>query len=206
MHDHGVEHQAVARRHRPPADVVLGPIGVDVGDLREIARGELDLVALAEGRRPVVDAPAVRAGDELDGAVAAVDRIERDPDRGDLPALHRPVGLVLVPRRRMRRARLLHEELVVEEIGRAGAHQPRGDCRGRGVQGGGTELRIAPPHVHVAEEPAGVLPSAKLVAFGPGEARSRSTAARMRSTHGAIERLAQADDAVAVVGGDVVVR
>ena len=131
--DHGVEHQAVARRHLPPADVVPAAIGVDVGDLREIAVGELDLMALAEGRRPVVDAPAMRAGDELDGAVAAVDRIERDPYRRDLPALYRPVGLVLVPRRRMRRARLLHEELVVEEIGRRRAHQLRGDGRGRGV-------------------------------------------------------------------------
>src|SRR5581483_8662953 len=127
MDDHGMEDEAVAGLHLPPFDVVVRTIGVDVGDLHEVARGELDLMALAERRRSEIDAPFVRAGDERDGAVAAVDMVERDPDRGDLPALHRPVRLVLVPRRGMGRARLLHEELVVEEVGARGAHQPRGN-------------------------------------------------------------------------------
>src|SRR6201999_3076381 len=104
--------------HSPRADVVLGSISLDVRNRDEVARGELDLVPLAERRRPVVHAPLMRAGNELDGAIAVVDGIEGDPDRGDLPAFHRPVGLVLVPGRGMGGAWFLHEQLVVEEISR----------------------------------------------------------------------------------------
>src|SRR5260370_19990121 len=148
----------------------------------------------------------MRARDELDGAVAAVDRIERDPRRGDLPALYRPIRLVLVPWRRMGRAGLLHEELVVEEIRRRRAHQARGDGRSRRGERGSAELAVVLPHEHVAEE----FPGSAAFSEVRGMRARRGEVALDRRTQaldpGRIERLAQADDAVAVVGGNVAVR
>ena len=64
---------------------------------------------------------------EFDGTVAEVDIVECDPDRGDLPARYGPIRLVLMPGRRMCGPRLLHEELVVEEIDVLRTHQPGRD-------------------------------------------------------------------------------
>ena len=60
----------------------------------------------------------MRAGDELDRRLA-VDRVDGHPERADLPAVDVVVRLVLMPRRRLARRRLLHEHVVVEE-----AHLP----------------------------------------------------------------------------------
>ena len=57
---------------------------------------------------------AVRAGDELERRRAR-DRIDRKPHRARLRAVDVVVRLILVPRRALRRPRLLHEHVVVVE-------------------------------------------------------------------------------------------
>ena len=86
--------------------------------------------------------PAVAAADVLDGDVLG-DGIQRKPERADLLAADRPVGLVLMPRRSLAGARLLHQELVVEEIHPARAHDPSRDLGGRRLESEAAELREA---------------------------------------------------------------
>ncbi len=81
------------------------------GSKRLSCTGEIDAALPEElGLEPA--APAMRALHIFD-AGRAIDRIERQPQRDDLLTVDRIVGLVVMPRRALLRARLLHQKMVV---------------------------------------------------------------------------------------------
>jgi hypothetical protein len=96
-----------------------------------------------------------------------------------------------------------YEELVVEEIDCRRAHEARGNLGcGRG-EGGEPEIVVLLPHEHVAEELAARAAFGKVrrVRTGLYEV-ALDRLAENSHPHG-VEGAAQADDAVAIIGGDV---
>src|SRR6185369_10849066 len=116
-----------------------------------------------------------------------------------------PVGLILVPGRGMGGAGLLHEQLVVEEVGRGRAHQLGGDGWSRGVERSRAEVGILLPHEHVAEELPGGAALGEVGGVGSGRGEVALDGAAQALDPMRVEELAQADDAVALVGADVAV-
>ena len=172
VHDHRLEDQAVARLHGEADDAVFVPFRLDIGQRRQPGVGigpPVGEVVGAEGR------PGVGTRDVCDAGLLG-HRVERQPDRADLPPGHRPVGLVLVPGRAFGRARLLHQKLVVEEVDLARPHDAPGDLRRWRFHHETPERRMALPQVEIAEE----APCPLCVFLGMG--------ARMRHRH--LDRLA----------------
>lgn len=82
----------------------------------------------------------------------------------DLRSLQRPVRQVVMPRRRFQRSRLLHQDMLVEQVDLARAHEPPGDRGGRRVAQEVAIFRDAPPTAIVAEEQPGL--AVRRVALG----------------------------------------
>ena len=160
---HGVEGERVARLHVPGEDVVAA--GVDVGHRLVVLAALVFRAALREGLRLEPALPTVRAGDEGERAALARHGVERQPEGHDRPAAHRPVGLVVVPARRLRRARLLHEQLVVEEVEPLGVQEPRRHRPERSFAAEGAEALMRLPDAQIAVEAPGFRPVA--VEIGP---------------------------------------
>ena len=84
---------------------MAGAFGVDVGHLVESGAGVRR--AVTEVMRIEAAIPAVTAGDVLD-AVLGRHGVECQPHGAHLLAVDGPLRLILVPRRALARARLLH--------------------------------------------------------------------------------------------------
>ena len=153
-----MEGQRIARLHVPGEDAVSA--GVDIGHGLVALALLVGCSAFGEGLRLEPTVPAVRAGNEGERAALARDRVERQPEGHHRPAAHGPVGLVVVPARRLRRARLLHEELVVEEVEAFGAQEPRRQLPERPLAAEGAEALILLPDALVTVEAAHLRPVA----------------------------------------------
>jgi len=196
-------HDAVARLERPRQYLVLRALGLDVGDRLE--RRVEEAVVAGEALGAEAAPPAVGAAHVLDGAALERDGVEGEPERAHLGALDRPVGEVVVEGRLLPRAGLLHEQVVVEEVDGRRAQQPRRDgCRGR-VEDEGAEVGVPGPHEHVAVVAPRV---AGLRVLEDEWARALDVAlgrAPQALDPVAVEEAAEADDAVALEGGQLVV-
>ena len=93
----------------------------------------------------------MRPAHVLDGRLAR-DRIESDPEAYGLLPRHAVVGLVVVPGRLDGRARLLDEDVLVEEPGMGGPHQGGRDGAGRALEHEPAELVEPVPVAVVLEE------------------------------------------------------
>jgi hypothetical protein len=87
-------------------------------------------------------APEMRSVDVCQSAVRLGHRIERQPERANLPAGRRPIGLIVMPRRRRLRPRLLDEYLIKIVADGAAAHQTAGDFRRRRLEDEGANIRV----------------------------------------------------------------
>jgi hypothetical protein len=139
----------------PGENLVRAPVHLDIRELREAAFREPLRLVVHERARHQPRTP-VRAGDEFDSR-RAVYRVDGQPHRAVLYALDVVVRLVLVPWGRLAGARLLDQQVVVEESNLPGAHQLAGDRSGRGAAHELLVLRDPLPVAEVLEESAGVV-------------------------------------------------
>ena len=154
-----VEEDGIARLELPADDLVGGAIALDVRQILERSlREPLRLVVHERARHQ--PRAAVRAGDELERRRAR-DGIDREPNRACLRPVDVVVRLVLVPRRPLRRPRLLHEHVIVVEPHLLGTHQLTGDRRRRRVPGDPLELGQPLPVAEVLEEATRVVGTAR---------------------------------------------
>src|SRR4029453_18215953 len=179
-----MEGDDIARLHVPGEEFVALALGIEIGQRLEAWIGDRQVdAALPEEFRLEPAAPAMRALHVLH-AGRAIDRIERQPQRDDLLAVDRIVGLVVMPGRALARARLLHQEMVVIVDDLARAHEPGGNLARRRAIDKVARRRMALPELEVDEEEAGRA----LRRVEPDHGA--------RTCHVGIDRLAQALDPV----------
>ena len=148
-----VERHGVAGLERPAEDRMGGAIRLDVGHLLEGALVEDERAIVEEAARHVPRARSVGAGHELERALTR-HGVEWDPKRHGVEPVDVVVGLILVPGRPDRRARLLHEQVVVVQADHARAHQPCGDLAETRAADDLPVVRDAGPVAEVLEEAA----------------------------------------------------
>ena len=106
------ERNRVAEFNVPAQEPILGPVCADVGHVLQCVR--LVIVGdTTELLRPKPAAPAMGSRHELDADIPR-HRIERYPEAHVLFAVDAVVGLIVVPRRELAGARLLHQDVLME--------------------------------------------------------------------------------------------
>ena len=144
----------------------------------------------------------MRTGDELDAGLGR-HHIERHPDAAYLIAVHRPIGLILMPGRAFGGAGFLDQDMLVKKIDLDRAHHPLRHQGGGGLEHETAIFVDAPPVAIVAEEE----PRRTLGGIDMGETAGLGDVARdpvgERGDPLAIEDPAQHHRAVAPVNGDV---
>mmetsp|Transcript_45610 Transcript_45610/g.151202 ORF Transcript_45610/g.151202 Transcript_45610/m.151202 type:complete len:314 (+) Transcript_45610:228-1169(+) len=209
VHHRRVEEEHVARRHVPAEQLVLaaGDARVDVRHGRVAFRAvvhvaRVHLVRAGEVCDAVRQAPSVRAFDIREASLPR-HLVEGEPDRADLLPAQMPVGRVVVPRGRRRGARLLDEELVVEDVRRPRTHCPCGDgARARAEHKVCKDGVAVPEELVVVEASSGAGGGGVLVAERAwlGEVRLGAFAHRL---HPRRKRAAQDDGAVLIEARNV---
>ncbi|MNT06917.1 hypothetical protein D3C72_1416030 [compost metagenome] len=191
-----VEADEVARLDVPADDGKALARALDVGQVVEAAFGEPLGVVVHEGARHE-PRPLVGAGHELERG-GTRHRIDRNPHADVLHALDVVVGLVLVPRRALARAGLLHEQVVVVQAHGVGAHEPLREWRQRRLPDEAAEGVDLLPVAEVLEEAARVVGPARDLGARAGRRQVRLDAALQQREFVGREQLADADRAVAL--------
>ncbi|MCX6951288.1 MAG: hypothetical protein NTV51_03760 [Verrucomicrobia bacterium] len=201
MHGERMEEDAVAGFEVPAQQPVLSrrDLGVDVRHFLEAPAGLELRSGLVEIARREPAAPAVRPRQVFDAGVAP-DRIERQPDRAHHLAIHRVVGLVVVPGRALARVRFLHQQVVVVVgDGIRAQHAGRHACRGALVHEAPAAFEPG-PELEIDEKLARIAGRRVAPDHRPGIALGPLHIPGDQRQPVGIEDAAQADGAVAAIG------
>ncbi len=151
MHGAEIEQHDIARLHLP-FHHPHRRVAVGIGHRQIVAGIGIEMGVVDPAHRQYGFCPQMRAGHQAERRL--LDRIDRDPETDRLAALDEIIGAVLMPGRRLGRARFLDQHMVVEELRRGRPHRGGGGLGDRRVLDHSAEFGNALPIAVIVEEAA----------------------------------------------------